>query len=95
MKAINLNKYEYYEPEHRTRRAYRALIDLRNKHLFKQLTTAEYIGLVEIVLFNNVPTKDLKYFGSNPYYTVLKELENSIYSDAAAYRLKTDLLTVY
>lgn len=96
MKAINLNPYEYYGPEHRTRRAYRRLIDLRNKHALNQLTTAEYIGEVERVLFNDVPSIDLKYFGKyNPYMTILKELENSRVSEAAAYRLKTDLLTVY
>ena len=95
MKNIPLNKYEYYGPKHRTRKAYRKLIDLRNKHYLNQLFTYEYIEQVERIIFNEIPTKDLKYFGARPYFTILKELENSVHSDAAAYRLKTDLLTVY
>ena len=94
MKAINLNKYEYYEPDHRTRKAYRKLIDLRNQLIFNQIGLIEFIGYVERVIFNDIPIKDLKYF-NNDYFTILKELINSIESDAAAYRLKTDLLTAY
>jgi len=95
MQAINLNKYEYYGPEHRTRKAYRKLIDLRNRFYFNLIKPVEFIEGVEIIIYNDVPSKDLKYFGARPYYEILLLLAKSSYDDDATYRLKTDLLTVY
>ena len=94
LKAINLNKYEYYAPDHRTRKAYRMLIDERNKLIWNQLYFYEYIERVEQIIFNYIPVKDLKYFNNN-YYLILKLLTASIEAPGALYHLKTDLLTVY
>lgn len=98
MKAINLNPYEYYGPEHRTRRAYRRLVDLRNQYLYNQITDLEFIQAVEKVIFNQIPTDDLAYLNDGMkngcYVTIIKELLSST-KGGSLYRLKTDLLTVY
>ena len=99
MKAIKLNKYEYYAPEHRTRKAYRKLISLRNAYYFKQITDLEFITGVEICIFNDIPTNDLKYLNdglkNGAYLTIIKELLRSTKPGGSISRLKTDLLTVY
>ena len=98
MKAINLNQYEYREPTHRTRKAYRKLIDLRNKYYLNQINDLKFIIEVERVIFNDIPTNDLIYLNdglkNGSYLTIIKELLNSLHG-GSLYRLKTDLLTVY
>ena len=97
MKAINLNKYEYYQADHRTRRAYRRLIDLRNLLIFNRLTFYEFLEEATRTIYNDIPTNDLKYFKAveGEYLKIILLLVSSEHSDAAAYQLKTDLLTVY
>lgn len=95
MKAINLNKYEYRDHDHRTRKAYRHLIDIRNKLIFNQISIIEALDQVERIVFNEIPVNDLIYFKKEPTYKIFKLLISSEYSDAAGYQLKTDLLTVY
>lgn len=98
MKAINLNSCEFVGPEHRTRKAYRKMIDLRNRYLYNQITDFEFIKAVEIVIFNDIPSDDLIYLNdgikNGCYLTIIKELLNSLHG-GSLYRLKTDLLTVY
>lgn len=98
MKAINLNDVEYLNHNSKTRKAYRALIDLRNKYYWNQLKDVEFINAVEIVIFNDIPTNDLIYLNdgikNGCYLTIIKELLKSC-NGGSLYRLKTDLLTIY
>lgn len=98
MKAINLNSCEFVGPEHRTRKAYRKLIDLRNQYLYNNISDLEFIKGVETVIFNDIPSNDLIYLNdgikNGAYLTIIKELLSST-KGGSLYRLKTDLLTVY
>ena len=97
MKAINLNKYEYYPQDHRTRKAYRKLIETRNQLILKNINFNQFLDTCIKIIYNDIPTKDLKYFKSveGEYLLIIRLLVNSESSDAAAYQLKTDLLTAY
>lgn len=94
---IPINSLEYREPTHRTRKAYRDLINVRNQYFLNQIDLKTFIDETASIIFNQVPQSDLIYFKSieGSYFTILELLVNSIESKAAAYRLKTDLLTVY
>ena len=91
------NSVEYREARHRTRKAYRKLIDLRNQLFLNQITINEFIVNVERVIFNDIPTNDSIYLNdgikNGCYVTILKLLTSSSESDIN--RLKVDLLTVY
>lgn len=99
MKAININALEIVEPDHRTRKAYRQLIDLRNQFIFNQIDLITFIESVERVIFNKIPIKDLVYLNdglkNGAYLTILKLLVKSESDWKAAARFKVDLLTVY
>lgn len=98
MKAINLNSVEYYPPDHKTRKAYRRLIDLRNQYIYNKITDIEFITAVEKVIFNDISIRDLQYLNdglkNGSYLTIIKELLKST-RGSSLYRLKSDLLTVY
>ena len=93
--------YKLYNPEyrdatHRTRKAYRHLIILRNKLNLKQINFNKFIVEVEKVIFNEIPTNDLIYLNdgmkNGAYITILKLLTGK---DEDINRLKVDLLTLY
>lgn len=97
MKPIYLNSIEFYEPEHRTRKAYRHLINIRNQYLFNQINLTEFLDKTATIIFNEIAIKDLKYFKSveGVYFTIFELLVQSIEKPTSLYRLKTDLLTIY
>ena len=98
MKAINLNGPEFYPQDHRTRKAYHKLISLRNQLYFNQIDFLTFVIEVEKIIFNDLPTNDLKYLNdgltNGCYLTIIKELLKSC-KGGSLYRLKSDLLTVY
>ena len=97
MKAINLNNLEYKDHNHRTRKAYRHLISARNQFIFNQIDLKNFLDKTATIIFNEIPTNDLIYFKSveGIYFTIFELLVQSETSEQAAYRFKTDLLTVY
>lgn len=97
MHYLILNIYEYYPQDHRTRKAYHKLISLRNQFIFNQIGILNFIYEVERILYNEVPTNDLRYFKGpeGSYLLIIKLLIRSYTDKNALYRLKTDLLTVY
>lgn len=97
MYNIPINDIEYKKPTSRTRKAYRQLIDTRNQYIFNQIDLKKFLDQTATIIFNQVPVNDLIYFKSieGAYFTIFELLVNSETSKEAAYRLKTDLLTVY
>lgn len=97
MYNIPLNEIEYKKYNSRTRKAYRHLIAVRNQYFLNQIDLKTFLDKTATIIFSDIPKNDLIYFKSleGVYFIIFELLVLSVEDKNAAYRLKTDLLTVY